>query len=87
MAYRKAVSTSIYDITKGIGFGNNGRLHWLMVFPGLSLMIALDTVVDGKTAFADIVARGSYFLSNGEARGKFVNNPYHLEECVVAPYY
>jgi hypothetical protein len=87
MAYRKAVSTSIYDITKGIGFGDNGSLYWLMVLPDLSLMIALGTVVGGKTAFADIVARGSYFLSNGEARGKFVNNPYHLEEYVVAPYY
>lgn len=85
MAYRKAISTSIYDITRGIGFGDNGSLHWLMVLPGLSLMVTLGTVVDGNTALADIVARGSYFLSNDEARGRFINNPYCLEECVVIP--
>ena len=53
--------------------------------PGLLLIAALGTVTDGKTAFADIVAHGSYFLSNSEARGRFITNPYQLEEY-VAPY-
>jgi hypothetical protein len=54
-----------------------------MYLLGLLLTVALGTVIDGKTAFADIVARGSYFLSNNEARGKFVNDPYQLEEYAV----
>jgi hypothetical protein len=49
----------------------------------LLLIVTVGTVIDGKTAFADIVARGSYFLSNSEARGKFVNDPYQLEEYAV----
>jgi hypothetical protein len=42
--------------------------------------VALGTIADGNTVFADIVARGSFFLSNSEARDKFVNHPFGLEE-------
>ncbi|KAI9770035.1 MAG: hypothetical protein M1839_003299 [Geoglossum umbratile] len=62
MEYRNVISTSIFDITRGAGFGENG------------------TIADGNTVFADIVARGSFFLSNSEARDKFVNRPFGLEE-------
>lgn len=56
-------------------------------FASLVANSTLGTIANGKTAFADIVARGLYFLSNNKAREMFISNPHQLEEYIIAPHY